>query len=163
MKKGNEEPIVYTYPDVAFDYQSNIPKAPSVILHSDFRSDKAGTYKVEIVGADNLSFDVKVVDDSTIKDIAVFEEGEKMTIDDVIELSKKGNSLTLNDFAKFKGVIAGSGIFILEYDLGKGYTLMVGSMTLEQIDYARLRYSGVKTILISVQMMLRNLFQLLQK
>ena len=142
VKKGNEEPIVYTYPDVAFDYQSNIPKAPSVILHSDFRSDKAGTYKVEVVGADNLSFDVKVVDDSTIKDLAAFEEGETMTIDDVIELSKKGNALTLNDLAKFKGVIAGSGIFILEYDLGKGYTLMVGSMTLEKIDYARLRYSG---------------------
>ena len=142
VKKGNEEPIVYTYPDVAFNYQSDIPKAPSVILHSDFRSDKAGTYKVEVVGADNLSFDVKVVDDSTIKDLAAFEEGETMTIDDVIELSKKGNALTLNDFAKFKGVIAGSGIFILEYDLGKGYTLMVGSMTLEKIDYARLRYSG---------------------
>ena len=137
-----KEPVVYTYPDVAFDYQSNIPRAPRVILHSDFRSDKAGTYKVEVVGADNLSFDVKVVDDSTIKDLAAFEEGETMTIDDVIELSKKGNALTLNDLAKFKGVIAGSGIFILEYDLGKGYTLMVGSMTLEKIDYARLRYSG---------------------
>ena len=61
-KKGNEEPIVYTYPDVAFAYQSNIPKAPSIILHSDFRSDKAGTYKVEVVGADNVSFNVKVVD-----------------------------------------------------------------------------------------------------
>ena len=78
---------------------------------------------------------------STIKDLGVFEEGEKMTIDDVIELSKKGNSLTLNDFSKFKGVIAGSGIFILEYDLGKGYTLMVGSVALDKIDYARLRYS----------------------
>ena len=142
VKKGNEEPIVYTYPDVAFDYQSNIPRAPRVILHSDFRSDKEGTYKVEVVGADNVCFDVKVVDDSTIKDLGVFEEGAMMTLDDVVELSKKGNALTLNDFAKFKGVIAGSGIFILEYDLGKGYTLMVGSVALDKIDYARLRYSG---------------------
>ncbi|WP_366509115.1 dockerin type I repeat-containing protein [Ruminococcus sp.] len=78
---------------------------------------------------------------STIKDLGVFEEGEKMTLDDVIALSKKGNALTLNDFSKFKGVIAGSGIFILEYDLGKGYTLMVGSVALDKIDYARLRYS----------------------
>ena len=81
-------------------------------------------------------------DVSEIKDIAVFEEGEMMTLDDVVELSKKGNALTLNDFAKFKGVIAGSGIFILEYDLGKGYTLMVGSVALDKIDYARLRYTG---------------------
>ena len=142
VTKDKKEPVVYTYPDVAFDYQSNIPKSPSVVLSTDFRNDKAGTYKVEVVGADNVSFDVEVVDDSTIKDLGVFEEGEMMTLDDVVELSKKGNALTLNDFAKFKGVIAGSGIFILEYDLGKGYTLMVGSVALDKIDYARLRYTG---------------------
>ena len=168
MKNGDEEPVVYTYPDVAFDYQSNIPKAPTVILHSDFRSDKAGTYKVEVVGADNVSFDVKVVDDTSlsdttgtfpvtvqtvvtatttaadpeIKDPAVFTEGEMMTLDDVIELSKKGKALTLKDFAKFKGVIAGSGILILEYDFGGGCFLTVGSIEPYHIDYAILRYPG---------------------
>ena len=60
-----KEPVVYTYPDVAFDYQSNIPRAPRVVLSSDFRSDKTGTYKVEIVGADNVSFEVRVVDNDT--------------------------------------------------------------------------------------------------
>ena len=145
VTKANEDPVVYSYPDVAFDYQSNIPKAPRVILHSDFRSDKAGAYKVEVVGADNVCFDVEVVDDSAIKDLAVFEEGEIMTLDDVIELSKKGNALTLSDFAKFKGVIAGSGIFILEYDLGNGSFLRVGSGDLCKIDYARLKYTGIES------------------
>lgn len=82
-----------------------------------------------------------IATDSMVNDIAVFTEGEIMKIDDVIELSKKSNALTLYDLAKFKGVVAGSGIFILEYDLGNGYTFMVGSMTLERIDFARLRYS----------------------
>jgi len=80
--------------------------------------------------------------DSTIKDLGMFEEGETMTLDDVVELSKKGNALTFKDFVKYKGVIAGSGIFILEYDLGNGYTLMVGSIEHYDIAYARLRYSG---------------------
>ena len=66
VTKANEDPVVYSYPDVAFDYQSNIPKAPRVILHSDFRSDKAETYKVEVVGADNVCFDVEVVDEEII-------------------------------------------------------------------------------------------------
>lgn len=83
-----------------------------------------------------------IATDSMVNDIAVFTEGEIMTIDDVIELSKKSNALTLYDLAKFKGVVAGSGIFILEYSLGNGYTFMVGSMTLESIDFARLSYSG---------------------
>ena len=85
--------------------------------------------------------------DSTIKDLGVFEEGESMTLDDVVELSKKGNALTLKDFVKYKGVIAGSGIFILEYDLGNGYTLMVGSIEHYDIAYARLRYSGSESFI----------------
>ena len=79
---------------------------------------------------------------STVSDISVFTEGEIMKLDDVIELSKKGDALALNDLAKFKGDIAGAGIFILEYDLGNGYTLIIGSMTLEKIDFARLCHSS---------------------
>ncbi|MCR4637621.1 dockerin type I repeat-containing protein [Ruminococcus sp.] len=142
MTVGDQTPVIYTYPDVAFEYQSNIPKSPTITLYSDFRSDKAGTYKVAVTGADDVNFTVNVVDDSAIKDIAVFEEGENMTLDDVIELSRKGNALTLKDFVKYKGVIAGSGIFILEYDLGNGYTLTVGSIEHYDIAYARLRHSG---------------------
>ena len=62
VKTGNEEPVVYTYPDVAFAHDSNTPKPAAILLLSDYRSDKAGTYKVEVLGADNVSFDVKVVD-----------------------------------------------------------------------------------------------------
>ena len=79
--------------------------------------------------------------EENIKDMAVFEEGEMMTMKDVIELSKKGEALKLNDFAKYKGVGVGSGLYILEYDLGNGYTLMVGSADLYNIEYARLKYS----------------------
>ena len=100
------------------------------------------TYVTTVQGNIKTTTTTTTAIDYTIKDIAVFTEGETMTFDDVIELSKKGNALTLNDFAKFKGVIAGSGIFILEYDLGNGYTLMVGSVELDKIAYARLRYSG---------------------
>ena len=63
VTKANEEPVVYTYPDIAFAHDSNTPKSPTVLLFSDFRSDKAGTYKVEVLSADNVSFEVKVIDD----------------------------------------------------------------------------------------------------
>ena len=68
---GNEKAVVYTYPDVAFDYQSNIPKPATILLSTDFRSDKAGTYTVEAIGMYNVSFDVKVVDDSILPDATV--------------------------------------------------------------------------------------------
>ena len=146
VTKGDEEPVVYTYPDVAFDYQSNVPKSPTVVLSTNFRNDEAGTYSVKVAGT-GVGFNVKVVDDQTdvvIKDLAVFEEGEQMKLKDVVELSKKGNDLCWADFVKYKGVDVGSGLFILEYNLGNGYMLHVGGTlptldkSLEAIMYARL-------------------------
>ena len=89
VTKGKKEPVVYTYPDVAFDYQSNIPKAATVLLHSDFRSDKAGTYKVSVTGAYDVYFTVNVVDDSIIKDISEPEEGEM-----IIPETENGKAVT---------------------------------------------------------------------
>ena len=152
MKSLSDEALIADY---AFDAEKNVMKftykcgtitgqlRPAVFEdeHKQLETTDITTETIPVTTQTAVTTTTTAVN-STIKDLGVFEEGEKMTIDDVIELSKKGNALTLNDLAKFKGVIAGSGIFILEYDLGKGYTLMVGSMTLEKIDYARLRYSG---------------------
>ncbi|MBP5579732.1 MAG: dockerin type I repeat-containing protein [Ruminococcus sp.] len=66
VTKADEEPVVYTYPDIAFAHDSTTPKPAKVLLFSDFRSDKAGTYKVEVIDADNVSFEVKVVDDEEV-------------------------------------------------------------------------------------------------
>ena len=152
MKSLSDEELIADY---AFDAEKNVMKftykcgtitgqlRPAVFEdeHKQLETTDIITETIPVTTQTAMTTTTTAVN-STIKDLGVFEEGEKMTLDDVIELSKKGNALTLNDLAKFKGVIAGSGIFILEYDLGKGYTLMVGSMTLEKVDYARLRYSG---------------------
>lgn len=62
VKKGDEDPVVYTYPDVAFAHDSNTPKAPAVTLLTDFRGDTAGTYTVSVCAAENVSFTVKVTE-----------------------------------------------------------------------------------------------------
>jgi|GEM_PF-2350360 len=152
MKSLSDEALIADY---AFDAEKNVMKftykcgtitgqlRPAVFEdeHKQLETTDITTETIPVTTQTAVTTTTTAVN-STFKDLGVFEEGEKMTLDDVIELSKKGNALTLNDLAKFKGVIAGSGIFILEYDLGNGYTLMVGSMTLEKIDYARLKYSG---------------------
>lgn len=138
VTKANEEPVVYTYPDIAFAHDSTTPKPATVLLFSDdFRSDKAGTYKVEVVGADDVSFDVKVVDDSSIKDL---EEGKTMTLDDVIELSKKGDDLTWSDFEPYKALDASTCIRNWQYELGNGYILDVGGQPDEKPDFILLGY-----------------------
>ena len=143
--KLNEKAVVYTYPDVAFDYQSNIPKPATILLSTDFRSDKVGTYKVEALGLDNVSFEVKVIDDSTIKDLGVFEEGEMMTLDDVITLSKKGDDLTWSDFEPYKAGDASTCIRYWQYDLGNGFYLDVGGQPDEKPYFILLGYYSFQT------------------
>jgi|GEM_PF-2141426 len=52
----------------------------------------------------------------------------KLTLNDVIQLSKKGNDLTWGDFSNYSGTEVGSGIYINKYDLEDGYTLLVGGL-----------------------------------
>ena len=66
-KKGNEEPVIYAYPDVAFDYQSNIPKPATVVISGEYKRDKVGTVAIKVVGSDDVLFNVEFVDDSTEK------------------------------------------------------------------------------------------------
>ncbi|MCR4796067.1 MAG: dockerin type I repeat-containing protein [Ruminococcus sp.] len=64
---------------------------------------------------------------STIKDIGVFEKSEKMTLDDVIELSKKGDELTWSDFEAYNGIKSGTPFDMLAYLylIDEGYYLSV--------------------------------------
>ena len=89
MSKGNEKAVVYTYPDVAFDYQSDIPKSPSVVLSTDFRSDIAGTYTVKVTDSENASFTVKVVDITDSSDT---------------ESSLKEDAESINDYMRSNGI-----------------------------------------------------------
>ncbi len=52
----------------------------------------------------------------------------KLTLNDVIQLSKKGNDLTWDDFSNYSCTEIGSGIYINKYDLEDGYTLLVGGL-----------------------------------
>ena len=63
MTRDGEEPVVCTDHDMAFAHDSNTPRPPKVLLFTDFRSNKAGTYEVGVIGGDNVSFEVSVVDD----------------------------------------------------------------------------------------------------
>ncbi|WP_297960182.1 dockerin type I repeat-containing protein [uncultured Ruminococcus sp.] len=53
---------------------------------------------------------------------------ETLTLDGVRELAKKGSSLTWSDFEPYRGRDVGSGLYILEYVLEDGYTVLVGGV-----------------------------------
>ena len=52
--------------------------------------------------------------------------GKQLTLDDVIELSSKGEELVWEDLAEFKGVETGSGLYIVTYRIDDNFELMVG-------------------------------------
>ncbi|EWM54828.1 dockerin type I repeat-containing protein [Ruminococcus flavefaciens] len=57
---------------------------------------------------------------------------EILTLDGVRELSKKGSSLTWSDFDDYRGRVAGSGLYILEYDLEDDYVVLIGGVPEEK-------------------------------
>ena len=109
MSKGDEKAVVYTYPDVAFDYQSDIPKSPSVVLSTDFRSDIAGTYTVKVTDSENASFTVKVVD------IADPSDTESSLKEDAESINEYMRSNGISGFTYVRAVDGVEKIFI-SYD-----------------------------------------------
>ena len=51
---------------------------------------------------------------------------KQLTLDDVIELSSKGEELVWEDLAEFKGVETGSGLYIMKYNIDDDFSLVVG-------------------------------------
>ena len=51
---------------------------------------------------------------------------KQLTLDDVIELSSKGEELVWEDLAEFKGVETGSGLYIVTYRIDENFEFMVG-------------------------------------
>ncbi len=55
---------------------------------------------------------------------------KKITVDDIIQLSKKGDDLTVSDFAPYNGEDIGSGICVMKYEIADSddqFYLLVGS------------------------------------
>jgi hypothetical protein len=60
---------------------------------------------------------------------------KQMTIDDVKELAKKGDALDWSDFEEYKSRDVGSGLYIWEFELEKGFFIRVGGVPDRKPDY----------------------------
>ncbi|MCR4795714.1 MAG: dockerin type I repeat-containing protein [Ruminococcus sp.] len=63
---------------------------------------------------------------------------KQMTLADVKELAKKGDALDWSDFEEFKGRDVGSGLYIWQFELEKGFFIKVGGVTDKKPDYIEL-------------------------
>ena len=66
--------------------------------------------------------------DIPILDIEDVEQGDKspLTLEKLIELSKKGEELTWSDFNGYIGFDVGSGLYIMRYDIDEMFYVLVG-------------------------------------
>lgn len=54
--------------------------------------------------------------------------GRKLTLDDVIMLSQKGDALTWSDFERYQGQDIGSGLYIMRYEIDGLFDVLVGGV-----------------------------------
>lgn len=67
---------------------------------------------------------------------------KQLTLDDVIELSSKGEELVWEDLADYIGYETGSGLYIVTFDIDDNYALIVGGTgAVGKPSYAHLTYN----------------------
>ncbi|MBT9775987.1 hypothetical protein GPL15_05650 [Clostridium sp. MCC353] len=80
------------------------------------------------------------------------KEKSKLTLDNVIELSKKGDSLSLSDLSPYEGTDVGSGLYILSYEINDDFYLLAGSTGPENPPmYVRLVYADDREQYIDIR------------
>jgi len=60
------------------------------------------------------------------------KEANKLSLEKVIELSKKGNELSWDDFGKYDSIDIGSGLYIRRYDIDENYYLLIGGSSIDE-------------------------------
>ena len=79
----------------------------------------------------------------TVDRMRISTSGTKqLTLDDVIELSSKGEELVWEDLADYIGYETGSGLYIVTFDIDDNYSLIVGGTgAVGKPSYAHLTYN----------------------
>jgi len=75
-----------------------------------------------------------------VKDDGV--EGRKLTLDDVVMLSQKGDALSWSDFERYQGWDVGSGLYIMRYEIDELFDVLVGGVPDETPWYIYLRVNN---------------------
>ena len=75
-----------------------------------------------------------------VKDDGV--EGRKLTLDDVVMLSQKGDALSWSDFERYQGWEVGSGLYIMRYEIDELFDVLVGGVPDETPWYIYLRVNN---------------------
>ena len=69
-------------------------------------------------------------------------DGRKLTLDDVVMLSQKGDALSWSDFERYQGREIGSGLYIMRYEIDELFDALVGGVPDETPWYIYMRVNN---------------------
>ena len=78
----------------------------------------------------------------TIYSMRVVSQDGRLTLDDVVMLSQKGDALSWSDFERYQGREVGSGLYIMRYEIDKLFDVLVGGVPDETPWYIYLRVNN---------------------
>lgn len=79
---------------------------------------------------------------SNVLTIRVISQAEKLTLDDVVTLSQKGDALSWSDFERYQGREVGFGLYIMRYEIDELFDVLVGGVPDETPWYIYLRVNN---------------------
>ena len=79
-------------------------------------------------------------------------DGRKLTLDDVVMLSQKGDALSWSDFERYQGREIGSGLYIMRYEIDELFDVLVGGVPDETPWYIYMRVNNEADDRIDIRM-----------
>lgn len=133
------DPLYYTFTNSELLIHN---ESDNIIARFEVVDDSTVVFKeasVPLFADENARYSVLAAEPETAKTQA------SITLDDVFALAAKGDNLVMEDLKGYPGRDVGSGLYILDFKVVGGYTLMVGSgSNTGKPMYARLSIPGIE-------------------
>jgi len=123
---------------------TNMPPSPEPLVGDVVEITYDGSILESYPAQFGTIYSMKVVSREDLSEIDAADtvDGQKMTLDDVVTLSQKGDALSWSDFEQYQGRDIGSGLHIMRYRINELFEVWVGGVLDETPMYIYLRVNN---------------------
>lgn len=124
---------------------TNMPSSPEPLVGDVVEITYDGSILESYPAQFSTIYSMKVVSREKPSEIDAADtvDGQKLTLNDVVTLSQKGDALSWSDFERYQGQEIGSGLYIMRYEIDELFDVLVGGIPEETPMYIRLRNQSI--------------------
>ncbi len=115
----SEQNKTYTFP-------KNLTEAGTYRISTDFSSENSNKYYTKATFTIDENSKISIVEEQN--GTTAQTSAKKLTLEEVVSLSEKGNKLSWKDFEEYDYIETGSGLYIRLYEIDERFSLTIGGL-----------------------------------